>query len=70
MTQGERMAKLEEKTGNIEKKVDKIIAKLDTLDEHLDVKYSAKWVERVVGGLIGMIVIAVFGALIALVIRG
>lgn len=57
---------MEEKTDNIDKKLDVVLSRLDDLET----TFAAKWVERVVGGAIGLTLIAVFGALLALVVKG
>lgn len=43
------------------------ITKQEHFNETLDMRYSSKWVERVAIGLIGLILTAFIGALIALV---
>jgi hypothetical protein len=67
---GERMARMEEKTANIDDKVDKLLIKFDELDSKLDDKYSKKWVEKAVATMIGTICLAILSALLKLVILG
>ena len=64
-TNAERLGILEEKTDNIDKKVDRILIHLDNLDD----KYASKYVERAVNGLIGIVIVAVIGALLTLVLK-
>lgn len=54
---GERMARLEEKTDNIEKKVDVILDKLDNLDNRYPTRREfsvANWVFGIVLAAIGL----------------
>lgn len=78
-TQGERMARLEQKTDGIKDEItrmredltvdiNKLNSSVKSLSNDLDTKYSAKWVEKVMSTLIGIILVAVVGALISLVI--
>lgn len=69
LTTAERLATVEERTVSIEKKVDNLDTKFDNLIEKLDTKYASKWVESAVGAFIGFIVLAVVGALLALILN-
>lgn len=57
-----------EKIENIEDKVDTLNEKFDNLLEKLETKFAAKWVEWVIKWVVGLILITVFGAIIAQVI--
>jgi len=59
--QGIKMARLEEKTDNIEKKVDILLTKFDGLDQ----KFAPKWVERFVYYLITLLTAGLIGGAIA-----
>ena len=76
---GERLAALEQSVCNVESQVEKLDAKVDerfdTLGEQLvtfiksaDEKYASKLTERIVYGLVSLVLMAVVTALIALVI--
>lgn len=76
---GERLAALEQSVCNVESQVEKLDHKVDerfdTLGEQLaafiksaDEKYASKLTERIVYGLVGLVLAAVVTALIALVI--
>jgi len=58
---GQQIKNIDEKTDRIEKKLDKFI-------ECADSKYANKLTERIVYGLVGLILIAVIGTIIKLVI--
>lgn len=62
---GERIARMEEKL----EAVGEDIAEIKTLLKSQDDKFAAKWVQTVVGGLIGLVLTSVGAALLALVIR-
>lgn len=49
--------------------IEKEEAQMEKLLDRLDKKYSWKWVEKIVGGAVGMILVSVFSALIYLVIQ-
>jgi len=76
---GERLAALEQSVCNVESQVEKLDHKVDerfdTLGEQLatfiksaDEKYASKLTERIVYGLVSLVLMAVVTALIALVI--
>ena len=65
---GERMARLEEKTDNIEKMLIDLSKKFDDFVECAPKKFSAKWVEKGVAWAIFLIVGAVLTAIITLVV--
>lgn len=75
LTQSERLAVVETKIDSVEdtltqtnEKIDLANEKIDGLIERLDEKYASKWVEKVMAGLIGLVLTSVVGALLALVI--
>lgn len=61
----QRLARLEEKVGNIDEKVDKLDAKLDKLIDGMDNRYASKLTERIVYGLVSLVLLAAATALIA-----
>ena len=66
MTDGERIAKVEQKVDDIEKKVDagfaQVLKRLDALDN----KFAAKWVEKALTWFIYLVVGAVIIGLLSL----
>lgn len=62
---GERIARMEEKLETVGSDIAEIKALLKAQDD----KFAAKWVQTVVGGLVGLIMTSVVGAVLALVIR-
>lgn len=77
---GERLTALEQALCNVETQVEKIDKKIDEKFEELggqlsvfiqsaDLKYASKLTERIVYALVGLTLVAVFGALVALVVH-
>lgn len=64
----ERLAVLETKVDSIEGKLDGLKADLCAFIESADDRYASKLTERLVYGAAGMALVAVMGALIALVV--
>jgi len=60
---GERMAKLEQSVSDLKVQLNRIEIKLECLPEELDKKYASKLTEKIVYGMIG-IVLAAFVTLI------
>ncbi len=61
-----------ERLTRVEQKVDDIrddIGEIKDILKNLDKRYASKVTERIVYGLVGMIVVAVFSALVANVIK-
>lgn len=76
---GERLTALEQALCNVEEKVGNLDAKMDEKFAELgkqlagfiasaDTKYASKLTERIVYGMVALVLTAVFGALIALVV--
>ena len=76
ITNGERMAKIEERLKNTSEQLkthcegqrvdfDKVFSKIDDLQEHMSKSFAGKWVEKITIGLI----IVVVGALVTALIR-
>lgn len=76
---GERLAALEISMCNVESSVDRLdrkidsrfdelAAKLDGFIEGADQRYASKLTEKIVNGAAGLILVAVLGALVALVV--
>lgn len=61
---GERLIKMETEITYIKEKIDEHGHKLDAFIDSADKKYASKLTEKVVYGLIGMICVAVLGAII------
>jgi predicted nucleic acid-binding Zn-ribbon protein len=80
MNDGERIIKLETQMDNIENKVDEGFDRLEKSQNELketlknfieksDGKFASKWVEKAAWSVASVIIIAVLGAVIALVIK-
>lgn len=65
--ENERLAVLETKVTTVQNDVAEIKTDVKGLVESIDKKYASKWVERVVAGLIGIILTAFLGVLVAVV---
>jgi lipopolysaccharide/colanic/teichoic acid biosynthesis glycosyltransferase len=66
----ERLAVVETKIDNMAKDIAEIKTAVLANAKANDQKYAAKWVQQVVGGFIGLVLVAVVTALLALVIKG
>lgn len=74
-TTGEKIVRLDTQMAETNRKIDKVgeqvtrlDQKFDTLIEGLDKRYASKLSERIIYALVGMIVVAVIVALLALVV--
>ena len=75
ITNGERMAKIEERLKNTNKQLkthcdeqredfDKVFTKIDDLQEHMNKSFAGKWVEKITIGIIIVLVGALVTALL------
>ena len=60
---GERMAKLEQSVSDMKIQLNRIETKLEELPKELDTKYASKLTEKIVYGMVG-IILASFATLI------
>ena len=74
-TQWERIMSLEVNSKNMAEKLEKIEIKVDHLNDKFDVlldkmekKFASKWTERVIKGMVGLVLLSVFWAVIHQVI--
>ncbi len=64
--ENERLAKLETEVGVIKEDVAEIKTDIKDLVTSLDKKFASKWVERVMAGMVGIVLTAFLGILVAI----
>lgn len=66
---GERMARLEAKMENVEKKLDALAEVIQNFPDQLDQRYASKVVEKVVYGAVGVMLTALLLSIVYLTMQ-